>query len=212
MKIKSITVSKTARYILSAEPSKEVKNLWIVCHGYGQTVTGFMNSFKSIFSRETLVVAPEGLSKFYWEGFNGKVVSSWMTKENRENEINDYVNYIEDVVNEIIPKLNNDIKCNAFGFSQGTSTVSRWANKTKITLSSIHLHSGQFPNDLLSIWNKKSLPKLKFHIGNKDPFIKESELAKTKSKLSDYDIDFDLFTFLGGHEIKPNYLDSILKN
>jgi len=210
MKIKSIQVSRTARYVLSSEPSKEVKNLWIVCHGYGQTATGFLNSFKSIFSKETLVVAPEGLSKFYWDGFNGKVVSSWMTKENRENEINDYVNFIEDVLNEIIPKLNNKLVCNAFGFSQGTSTISRWANRTKIKLNSIHLYSGQFPDDLLEKWNKKILPKLQFHIGNKDSFIKELELLKTKSKLNNHKIDFDLHTYKGGHKIDFNHLESIL--
>ena len=212
MKVKSIQVSKTARYVLSDEPSKEVRNLWIVCHGYGQTATGFMNSFKSIFSKDTLVVAPEGLSKFYWEGFNGKVVSSWMTKENRENEIKDYVNFIEDVLNEIIPKLNAKIACNAFGFSQGTSTISRWANRTKIKLSSIHLYSGQFPDDLLKNWNRKVLPKLQFYIGDKDPLIKESELEKTKLKLNIHEIGYDLFIVSGRHNIEPNLLESILKN
>ena len=105
MKIKSIKTTKTARYILSVEPSKDIKHLWIVCHGYGQSALGFLNWFKPIFSEETLIVAPEGLSKFYWEGYNGKVVSSWMTKENRENEINDYINYIETVINEIKPYI-----------------------------------------------------------------------------------------------------------
>ncbi len=211
MKIKSIQVSRSARYVLSSEPSEEVKNLWIVCHGYGQTAIGFLNSFKSIFTKDTLVVAPEGLSKFYWDGFNGKVVSSWMTKENRENEIKDYVNFIEDVLNEIVPKLNNKVVCNAFGFSQGTSTISRWANRTKITLSSIHLHSGKFPDDLLEKWNKKTLPKLQFHIGDKDSHIKESELAKTKSKLNNYEINFNLHTYKGGHKINSKHLESVLK-
>jgi predicted esterase len=212
MKVKTIQVLKTARYVLSAEPSKEVKNLWIVCHGYGQTATGFLNSFKSIFSKDTLFIAPEGLSKFYWQGFDGKVVSSWMTKENRENEIKDYVNFIEDVVNEISPKLNTKLVCNAFGFSQGTSTILRWANKTKMKLSSIHLYSGQFPDDLLKKWKTKLLPKLQFHIGDKDPFIKKSELEKTKLRLNIHEIRFEFFIVSGRHNIDSNHLKIIFNN
>ena len=53
MKIKSIKTTKTARYILSGEPSKDIKHLWIVCHGHGQSALGFLNWFKPIFSKET---------------------------------------------------------------------------------------------------------------------------------------------------------------
>jgi predicted esterase len=212
MKIKSIQTSRTARYILSTEPSEEIKNLWIVCHGYGQSALGFLNYFKPIFSKETLVVAPEGLSKFYWDGFDGKVVSSWMTKENRENEINDYVNFIENVVNEIKLKLKVDTKYNALGFSQGTATIARWANCTKTTLNSIHIHSGLLPEDIFNSWKKKQLPKLNFHIGDNDPFIKETEILKLKSKLNNHDINFDLSIFKGRHSIESNYLKSLINN
>ncbi|MDG2344020.1 MAG: hypothetical protein P8L23_05530 [Flavobacteriales bacterium] len=206
MKIKSIKTTKTARYILSGEPSKNIKHLWIVCHGYGQSALGFLNWFKPIFCEETLIVAPEGLSMFYLEGFNGKVVSSWMTKENRENEINDYINYIENVVNEIKPKLNKNIKYNVLGFSQGTATISRWANQTDLNLNSINLWSGLFPDDLLNSWKKNILPKLNLIIGDMDPFISEKSIDQQKIKLTEKGIDFNIETFNGKHTIDSNTL------
>tara|TARA_B100001996_G_scaffold357141_1_gene320909 strand:+ start:568 stop:1209 length:642 start_codon:yes stop_codon:yes gene_type:complete len=206
MKIKSIQTTKTARYILSGEPSKNIKHLWIVCHGYGQSALGFLNWFKPIFCEETLIVAPEGLSMFYWEGFNGKVVSSWMTKENRENEINDYINYIENVVNEIKPKFNENIKYNVLGFSQGTATISRWANQTDLNLNSINLWSGLFPDDLLDSWKKNKLPKLNLIIGDMDPFISEKSIDQQKIKLTEKGIDFNIETFNGKHTIDSNTL------
>ena len=206
MKIKSIKTTKTARYILSGEPSKDIKHLWIVCHGYGQSALGFLNWFKPIFSEETLIVAPEGLSKFYWEGYNGKVVSSWMTKENRENEINDYINYIETVINEIKPNLNKKTKYNVLGFSQGTATISRWANFTNLDLNSINLWSGLFPDDLLDSWKKNKLPKLNLIIGENDPFISRTSIDNQKIKLTKNGIDFNIETFNGKHTIDSNTL------
>ena len=202
MKIKSIQVKKKARYILSNEPSKKIKNIWLVCHGYGQSAIGFLNWFKPIFSDDTLIIAPEGLSKFYWEGFNGKVVSSWMTKENRKDEIDDYIHFIEDVVKKISTKLNDNIKFNVLGFSQGTATISRWANHTNITLNSIHLWSGHFPDDLLVKWKIKQLPMLHFHIGNKDPFINRNSIKIQKNKLKNKGIVFEIHTFNGKHKVE----------
>ncbi len=211
MKIKSIQTSKTARYILSTEPSKEIKHIWIVCHGYGQSAVGFLNWFKPIFCEDTLIVAPEGLSKFYWEGFNGKVVSSWMTKENREEEIIDYVNFIETIVNELKPKLNGDVKFNALGFSQGTATIARWANHTSIKLSSIHMWSGQFPDDLLNCWNKKQLPSLNFYVGNNDPSVDDSIVDEQKIKLKNMGINYKTKVFTGKHKVEKLPLIEINK-
>ena len=53
---------------------------WVVLHGYGQLASRFLRGFESIASRTRLVVAPEGLSRFYPDAGAGKVGASWMTK------------------------------------------------------------------------------------------------------------------------------------
>ena len=211
MQIKSIQTTKTARYILSDDISKKTKNVWIICHGYGQSAAGFLKWFIPIFNDETVFIAPEGLSKFYWKGFNGKVVSSWMTKENRENEIDDYINFLEKIVDEIKPKLKKNIRFHALGFSQGTSTIARWANSTSIKLSSISLWSGEFPDDLLDSWNNKSLPKINFFFGDQDPFISDSKIKHEELKLNKRGIIFNVNIFKGKHKIEEKPL-LFLKN
>jgi hypothetical protein len=61
----------------------------LVTHGYGQLAKTFIRRFEPIMDAQTLVVAPEGLSRFYWGGFDGPVVASWMTREDRLDEIAD---------------------------------------------------------------------------------------------------------------------------
>ena len=206
IKIKSIQTSKTARYVLSNNPSNKIKNVWIICHGYGQTSIGFLKWFNPIFSEDTIVIAPEGLSKFYWEGFNGKVVSSWMTKEDRENEINDYVNFIENVIAEIKPKLNNNVKYHALGFSQGTATISRWANFTNLKLKSITLWSGLFPDDIINSWSEKKSPKLYFFFGDNDPFINSSKIKQQELNLNKEGIVYEINFFIGKHKVEKKPL------
>ena len=40
------------------------------------------------------IIAPQGLHKFYLEGTSGRVGASWMTKENREDDIKNYLVYL----------------------------------------------------------------------------------------------------------------------
>ena len=71
-------------------------------------------------------MAPEGLSRFYLDAGAGKVGASWMTKEDRAHEIEDYLSYLEQVRAAIIPPVPLTI----LGFSQGVATAARWAVAT----------------------------------------------------------------------------------
>jgi hypothetical protein len=44
-----------------------------------------------------IIIAPEGLSRFYRKGFSGDVVASWMTKDDRLDDMEDYVRYLNDL-------------------------------------------------------------------------------------------------------------------
>ena len=81
---------------------------------------------------------------------NGRVVASWMTKDDRESEIEDYINYLNQVY-EMIKEKNKNVKIIAFGFSQGSSTISRWISQKnyKIDCERLILWSGSFPMDVL---------------------------------------------------------------
>src|SRR5438477_56805 len=71
-------------------------------------------------------VAPEGLSRFYLteSPAERRVGASWMTREDRLHEIDDYVRYLDGVYGNVVPR---NARVTALGFSQGTATVCRWA-------------------------------------------------------------------------------------
>ena len=102
-----IKTSKTARVYLTNEITKNTKEVVISCHGYAQLGKFFIKKFEGISNEHRTVIVPEALNKFYWNGMNGRVVASWMTKDDRESEIEDYINYLNQVY-EMIWILSKD--------------------------------------------------------------------------------------------------------
>ena len=116
-----LSVSRSARcFSRGGEAAAEA---WVVLHGYGQLASRFLRGFESIATPTRLVVAPEGLSRFYLDAGAGRVGASWMTKEDRAHEIEDYLAYLAQVRAALIPPVPLTI----LGFSQGVATAARWA-------------------------------------------------------------------------------------
>ena len=90
-----IKIAKTARYFQLAEIGSEIREVWFVCHGYGQHAGYFLKHFECLNNGGRLIVAPEGLSRFYLDGFYGRIGASWMTREDRLNDIKDYVLFLD---------------------------------------------------------------------------------------------------------------------
>ena len=116
-----------------------------MCHGYRQLAGRFLPRFADLDDGTRLIVAPEGLSRFYLHdpaGGHGKEVpigATWMTREDRENEITDYVGFLDGVLDEVLDEaLDGDLdevsaesggaiaRLTVLGFSQGAHTVCRW--------------------------------------------------------------------------------------
>ena len=122
----NIKTSKTARVYFSNNITSKTEEIVFAIHGYAQLGKYFIKKFDSIISDNRVVVVPEALNKFYWNGMNGRVVASWMTKEDRESEIDDYIEYLNQVYEIVTKKAKKNVKITVFGFSQGTATSSRW--------------------------------------------------------------------------------------
>ena len=62
-----LTVARTARYQQLGELSAATRRVWFVSHGYGQLAAYFMRHFAFLAEADpsTVVIAPEGLSRFY---------------------------------------------------------------------------------------------------------------------------------------------------
>lgn len=209
-----VEVIKTARYFTYGELTGKTKNIWFVLHGYGQLAKYFIGKFEILNDGNNFIVSPEALNKFYLKGFSGRIGATWMTKEERESEIKDYVNFLDSVYTTLLNNINlNSIKINLLGFSQGAHTAVRWLLKGKIKPDNLILWSGSFPNepiaeDEVSLLNESNMFIL---IGSRDEFIDEKSIEAEKRRLNSMKLNYELIQFEGGHEITGEVLSLLVK-
>jgi len=204
-----IAVEKSARFFTN-KPSKNIKRFLIVIHGYAQLASDFIEEFKFLDNENTLIVSPEGLSKFY---FRDKIGASWMTKEDRENEIADYINYLNKVVNMIQNEFDlSESENTLLGFSQGVHTAARYFIKSKFSFNNLILCSSDFPKDAdFNLLQKKSeYSKIYYLLGDNDSIIKRQNYINSVNLLSENKINFTEIGFSGGHKIDEDSLNNIL--
>ena len=206
-----IQTAKSARYFQIGELSSMTKNIWIVLHGYGMLPEYFIKKFECIANKETVIVAPEALNKFYLKDNYSRVGSSWMTKVDRRDDIQDNINFLNSIYASL--KLGQlDFKLNVLGFSQGGPTATRWVINSKFKLNSLILWGCDLPNDCLVESNKSRWNdfELKYVIGKNDEYIDEEKILYEKEKLTNYGLVYDFHLFEGGHSIDGSTLKKLI--
>ena len=198
-----LSTSRTARYFtLGVENAAEV---WFVCHGYGQLAPRFLERFRPIEAAGRCIVAPEALSRFYLTDSPAerRVGASWMTREDRLHEIDDYVRYLDGVYRKV---ADPETRVAALGFSQGTATVCRWAALGSSRIHRLILWGGEVPPDL--DLTRLRVPNLTLVYGTQDQFFTPKVVAATEARLREHKIGYELVSFDGAHEIdEPTLLE-----
>jgi predicted esterase len=211
-----IGVSRAARYFTLGNSSPGVAEVWFACHGYGQLASRFLEKLRVLDDGHRLLVAPEGLSRFYLsESPNERRVgASWMTREDRLAEIEDYVQYLDAVYADIFGLLDRArVTVHALGFSQGASTVSRWAALGKARVDRVILWGGELPPDL-DLAREPAAARLRaarlaLVYGRSDDFITAKVVQTIGARLREHGIPYNEIPFDGGHELNESLLRSI---
>jgi len=199
----TLRVQKTARYFTIGELNNQTEEVWLVLHGYAQLAANFILPFEVLDNGKRLIVAPEGLNKFYAKGFGGQPAANWMTSEDRENEIADYVFYLDALTDRL--KIPTNVKLVLFGFSQGVATASRWLHHTQYTISRFIIYAGEIALELKNPIAKKLVTTpLTYVTGNKDKLISNEKLTEVKQLMSQ--LKATEIVFEGGHEVKEDVL------
>jgi predicted esterase len=204
----NFSVKKTARYFQLGELNESTEHIVIACHGYAQLANYFLKWFEPFDLKNTVIIAPEGLSRFYWNGFSGNVVASWMTKVDREDDISDYVNYLDDIIKSLA--LNPKVKLTALGFSQGGATVSRWLLKSDFKFNNLVLWAAVFPEDIeIGSLKSKVINPVQILFGDKDQFYSLDQINALKSKLEALESSIDFTIFEGEHKVYIEPLNNL---
>ncbi|RJP63483.1 MAG: hypothetical protein C4543_00395 [Ignavibacteriales bacterium] len=210
MKSHHIQTTKTARYFTLGELNDSTREIVFVFHGYAQLAEDFIQNFTTIQSDNRFIIAPEGLNKFYFKGFRGNVGASWMTKEDRENEINDYINFLNNIYSEYSSKINDNTKITLFGFSQGCATASRWFVNNQFKNADLILWGSFIPPDIdYEILRSKLTRKLKIVIGDEDEFISEERIKQGEEILIKENITFEIKKYPGKHDVQPGLFNEL---
>ena len=208
-----IGVSRTARYFTLGNSSSGVEEVWFACHGYGQLAARFLEKLRVLDDGRRYLVAPEGLSRFYLSESptERRVGATWMTREDRLAEIDDYVRYLDAVYADVLRSLDRaEVTVHALGFSQGTSTVSRWAAMGNAKIDRLTLWGGEFPPDLdLTVdafVTRLRGVQLTLVYGRSDEYITPKVIQTITSRLRQNGIRYDEIPFDGGHELNEAVL------
>ncbi|MES2730173.1 MAG: phospholipase [Bacteroidota bacterium] len=210
-----LSVRRTARYVTLGSLNADTRRIWFVLHGYGQLAEYFIRRFDVLDDGFTYIVAPEALSRFYLDGLgaHNKVGATWMTREDRMNEIEDYVQYLNMLYQTVLGEADeNRLKIGLLGFSQGTATACRWAASSPLQFDRLVLWAGSFPPELpeLPYWEKlKNIDSLLVY-GNEDFFINEIEIAKHQAEWQKWGLSPRIIQFAGKHEIVRNVVLKVM--
>jgi len=207
----NISVQKTASYY-TLRPEGEVKAVVFALHGYRQLARYFAPLFQPLVDQGALIIVPEALNRFYIEGYSGRVGASWMTKEDRETDIQDYVRYLNTLYEEVSAEL-SDLPIHLLGFSQGGPTACRWLAGSNIPFKSLMLYATVFPNDFDFTIHGDRLNALKcvMAFGDQDQFASEATIEEKMKWLKSKNFEFDVVRFIGGHDIQADVLSEIWK-
>jgi predicted esterase len=216
-----IVVPRTARYFTMGPTHGFPRELWVVCHGYGQLARRFLRHFETLDDGTRLIVAPEGLNRFYLDPIpkrrheaTPRIGATWMTREARDAEIADYVSFLERVLTEVRHPLTGAApRIIVLGFSQGTATVSRWLATSAHRADQLVLWSGGIPPELdVAAWSAQlhGVP-ITLVSGDTDEMMTAAAVTAEAERLSAAGVAFELLRHPGGHAIDADALEELAR-
>jgi len=211
-----LAVRRSARFYTLGEPGPSTREVWFACHGYGQLAGRFLEKLRVLDDGRRYLVAPEGLSRFYLSESptERRVGASWMTREDRLAEIDDYVRYLDAVYADVFGSLARaQVTLHALGYSQGASTVSRWAAMGNAQIDRLTLWGGEFPPDLDltldTVVNRLRAARMALVYGRSDEYITPKVVQTITARLRQHGIPFNEIPFDGGHELNEAVLRTL---
>jgi predicted esterase len=203
-----LTVPRTARYLTLGEV-EGAEEIWIILHGYSMLASGFLTWFDAAARPGRLLVAPEALSRAYFaEKGLRRVGASWMTKEDRDAEIEDYVRYLDLLADRLLAGVSERPRIEVHGFSQGTAAACRWVAYGRHRVDRLALWAGGAPPDLDFNRFRSSLgtAPLLLLAGRRDRILDQAKLETEAARLREHGVPFELRYYDAGHRVSADAL------
>ena len=215
-----LEVVRTARYWTLGDPST-ADQIWFVLHGYQQLALRFLRRFEAIADGRRLIVAPEGLSRFYVSTEQGRhgsgsvVGATWMTREDRQHEIRDYVRYLDRLADVVLGgegrTRGGDSAITVLGFSQGVATATRWITQGRLRPDRLLLWGDFVPPDLDLAVARAAFGHLDVVLvrGDDDRALAPRLAEEERTRLAAAQITHRVVSYPGGHDIHEETLRAL---
>jgi predicted esterase len=203
-----------ARYQRLGTVSSATRDIVFVLHGHGQLAEHFIKKFKVLENDQTVIYAPEGLSRYYLEGFTGRVGATWMTREDRETDIKNYLIYLNFIYMKEESQWPGNVRVHVIGFSQGAATATRWVLDGIVHVHRLILWSGILPHDMDMEKGKEFLSYTEniSVYGTEDPYLTDEKTREMTMLAQKSGANFTYLTFQGKHEIQEELLKTLFTN
>lgn len=203
-----------ARYFQIGNIDSTTKHIIFALHGYGQQAKYFLKKFSHLEDHKVCIIAPEGLNRFYLEGFDGRVGATWMTREDRETDIHNYISYLNAIYIQLKEHIGENTQVTILGFSQGAATASRWIADGLVKFDNLTLWAGIFPPDMNILESSQLLKdkKITYIYGTQDKFITPERLEEMSKISASLKVTPSILTFEGEHTLDENILTKLFVN
>lgn len=209
-----IAVQRTARYYTLGELTEHTTHVWFCLHGFGQLAQYFSKKFEALVNEHTLVVVPEGLSRAYLDGKYERVGASWITREDRQAEIDDFLVYLNALYDSILAGRDPaTLHISVLGFSQGAAMACRWLNHGHIRADRLILWAGFFTNGLADLIAPERLATVDTHYvyGTEDEFLTLiSDVDTYRARLLADVPTLKLTAYAGSHRVETDVLLTLI--
>ncbi len=208
MVTKNISFDFRYTYEISGETGADTKTVWIVFHGYAQLAKYFIKKFDCLVNPATSIIAPQGLSRFYLSGFSGKTGATWMTSEGRDQDIKNYLTYLDAIYQREIAPYERNLNVRVLGFSQGASTASRWIVHRELAYEKFILWGGFLAHEIDRSKVQKYFSDNNVYLvyGDEDPFAGPEVKKNIARKIKKLGLRPHVMSFKGKHEIHTQTL------
>jgi predicted esterase len=209
MKEHRMVIARSLRFFTEGSP--DAPKRLIVLHGYGQLPEYFIRQFSFLKDHSVYVVAPEGLHRFYLNGFSGRVGASWMTRHDRLQDIADQVAYLDNLI-AALHQQNPSAKLGILGFSQGVATAIRWIHQGSVKPDLCISWAGTLPPDVPYDRDAHLFSGFPFYCltGDEDDLVQPSGMAYQLQMLKPLG-NFVESRYSGGHKIAQDILIKLLQ-
>lgn len=193
------------RYLIELAAAEAAEGLLVGFHGYGEDAAAHLEELRRIPGSERWHrAAVQALHPFYTR--SGEVVACWMTKQDREQAIEDNIRYVGDVVAALKRELGEPPRLVFTGFSQGAAMTWRAASRGGHPCHGVIALAGDVPPEVAGAGPLPAALPVLLGRGTEDTWYTKAKMDADLEALARYGIEVETCVFDDGHIWAPAFV------